>query len=152
VSSPLQSIRGSAFPIYPSVPAGQPEASSSFFLALSTSGNERWSLSSASIIAEATISRVNHLLSAGTRPRRVFRRGILNHLLVSFLVILPEAPFVDVCMENFQFFFGSSSRSRTASLLFLRKVQEEFSNHYSFRVKYCSNALMSSYRWSQYAS
>src|SRR6266851_2224629 len=29
-------------------------------------------------------------------PRRELRRGILDHLLVSFLVILPEASFVDI--------------------------------------------------------
>ena len=41
-------------------------ASNSFFFALSTSGNARSNSSSASTIADATTSRVNHLLSAGT--------------------------------------------------------------------------------------
>ena len=39
---------------------------SSFFFALSTSGKAKSSWSNASMIAEATIKRVNHLLSAGT--------------------------------------------------------------------------------------
>jgi len=47
--------------------------------------------------------------------RRVLRRCTLDHLLVGFLVILPEARSLTSAMENFQFFFGSSSRSRTAS-------------------------------------
>src|SRR6476660_2145157 len=76
--------------------------------------------------AKPLVIRRNH------EPRRVLRRRILNDLLVSFLVIVPETSLVDVSHGEFPVLLWIfQPLEEPPLLLLLRNMQEEFSNHHS---------------------